>query len=329
MRNALVILCLLTAAAAPAARTDDGRPRPLERVASERKARVLRDARAVFNLDDGSEWITHSVPAAAEPSAIGVTRFDAGGDARVFLVSDWLPKGTIPRGRAGQVYSVALLTDGRVAVSAGWNDGASHNAIFVLHALDDGRYAADKVIELPGVAQVGGGPRNTIAAVTVDASIAGGGPMLTIFDTDGRSLGRFFDGDPSLGAREAVQNANAARLQRVGERRFALYDRASGFLRLFDVDVADARAQAATRSFVDVGNDLAVLAIQPAADGDFVVARSGMIRGRLGTELTVYDGNGVRKESTLLEHPWNFVLRENGRLRGVVMRDGVMLDNVR
>jgi hypothetical protein len=333
MKSTGIVVCLLVAANALAVRMDIDPHRKLEPAGSERLTKVLLDARGTFALEDGSQWIRHRVPAAAEPSAIGVTRFGPDGSARVYLVSDWLPKGTIPRGRCGQVFGVALLTDGRVAVSAGWNDGNdSYNAVLVLHALDDGRYATDKVIELPGVAQIAGGPRNTFVAVTSTVSIPGGGPMLTIFDTDGKILGRFFDGDPFLNIIQAVQNASAARLQRLGESRFALYDHATEIIRVFDVDFAGSRANVKTRAsiFIDdaAGADVRVVGMQPSSDGDLLVARTGVIRGRPGTQLTIYDENGGVKQSSVLEHPWNFMLQEHGRVRGVVMRDGISLDTV-
>jgi hypothetical protein len=333
MKKTAIVLSILVAANVLAARIDIEPNRKLEAVDSERKARVLRDARGTFALEDGSQWITHSVPAKGEPSAIGVTRFGPDGSARVFLVSDWLPKGAIPRGRCGQVFSVALLNDGRVAVSAGWNDGDSHNAVFVLRGLDDGRYATVKVIELPGVRQIAGGPGDTFVAVTSNASILGGGPMLTIIDTDGKILGGFFDGDPILNISRAVQNASAACLQRLGESRYALYDQSTEFIRVFDVGLEGTRANVATRTTIFIGDDpagaeLRVLGMKALADGDLLVARMGFIRGRAGTQLTIYDTNGGLKQSSVLEQPWNFMLQEHDRIRGVVMRDGVSLDTV-
>jgi len=333
MKKTMIVACLLVAANALAARIEVDPHRKLEPAGSERMTKVLLDYRGAFALEDGSQWITHSVPAAAEPGAIGVTRFGPDGSARVFLVSDWLPRGAIPRGRCGQVFGVALLTDGRVAVSAGWNDGDSHNAVIVLRALDDGRYATVKVIELPGVDQIAGGPRNTFVAVTSNASLPAGGPMLTIFNTDGKILGSFFDGDPFLNVSRAVQNAMAAQLQRLGESRFAFYDRSSEFIRVFDVHLAGTRANVTMRTSIFLGDDpaganLKFLGMQAAPDGDLFVARMVSINGSYSTLLALYDENGGLKQKTVLEHPWNLMLQERGRVRGVVMRDGVSLDTV-
>lgn len=333
MKKTILALSLIAAANAFAARLDIQPRRALDPVDSERMARVLRDARSEFTLEDGSKWIIHRVPAQNEPSAYGVTRFGADGSARVFLVSDWLPKGSIPRGWCGQVSAVAQLSDGRVLASAGWTDGTnSHNGIFVLRALPDGRYATDQLIELPGVAQIAGGPRNTIAAVTDDASIAGGGPLLTLLDTQGHVLGRWFDG-AALSAPAAAQNSVQARLQRISESRFALYDPSVEMIRVFDLAVANGRATLAVRTNVFVGDDavsagLHLIGIEAAADGDVLVARSGVIRGKPGTQLTVYDQHGGVRQSTTLDRPWNFMLRENGRIRGVVMRGDVVLDTI-
>lgn len=331
MKKTMFVVCLLVAANALAARIEVDPHRKLEPAGSERMAKVLLNYRAAFALEDGSQWITHSVPARAEPSAIGVTRFGPDGSARVFLVSDWLPKGAIPRGRCGQVFGVALLTEGRIAVSAGWNDGDSHNAVIILRPLTDGGYATVKVIELPGVDQIAGGPGNTFLAVTSSAFIPGGGPMLTIFDTDGKILGSFFDGDPTLNVSHAMQNAMAAHLKRLGESRFAFYDKSTEFIRVFDVDLAGPRTKVTTRTSIFLGDDpafanLKFLGMQATPDGDLVVARMGMINGSPGTQLALYDQNGGLKQKTVLEHPWNLLLQEQGRVRGVVMRDGVSLD---
>lgn len=335
MRNTMLILSLLLTANALGERWDIQPHKPFVAVQSPRKAKALRDARAAYTLSDGSQWITHSVPAQREPSAIGVTRFGVDGSARVFLVSDWLPKGTIPRGSCGQVYGVALLTDGRVAISAGWTDGhASHNGIFILRATEDRDYAVDKLIEVPGVAQIAGAPRNTILAVTDDATLRGGGPLLTLFDTQGRRLGTLFDKHLPISASEAARNAINARLQRINERGFALYDPSEAQVHVFDVDVLESGNEAIVtpRRGIFVGDDastanLPVLAIDARDDGDLLVARAGLMSGAPGTRLTIYGRDGAPKQSATLDRPWNLTIRENGQLRGVLLRHDVVLDS--
>lgn len=75
-------------------------------------------------------------------------------------------------------------------------------------------------------------------------------------------------------------------------------------------------------------NLLKFLGMQATPDGDLFVARMGVISGSPGTQLALYDENGGLKQKTVLEHPWNLMLQEHGRIRGVVMRDGVSLDSV-
>jgi hypothetical protein len=333
MRKTMLILSLLLANNALAVRLAVDPRTAVEPVDSPRKAKVLRDARAAFTLPDGSQWITHRVPAQREPGAIGVTRFGTDGTARVFLVSDWLPKGSIPRGWCGQVYGVTLLTDGRVAVSAGWTDGRnSHNAIVILSLRGDGRYDTDKVIELPGVAQIAGAPRNTILAVTNDANRRGGGPLLTLFDTEGRKIGAGFSDHLPVSAPEAAQNARKARLHRFGERRFAFYDPYSESVAVIDFEVLERETILTPIQVTFVGDDattsaLPVLDIDQSPDGDILVVRAGVIRGTPGTQLTIY-GEGAAKQSVILDRPWNLMLRENDRVRGVVLRGQVALDTV-
>ena len=334
MKTTVSILALLFATNALAIELHVPPRRELEAVASPRKAKVLRDARAAFTLPDGSQWITHSVPAKREPSAIGVTRFDRDGSATVFLVSDWLPKGTIPGGFCGQVYGVAQLTDGRVAVSAGWTTGAaSHNGIFVLRRRDDGRYDTDSRFELPGVGQIAGGPANMIVAVTVDATRGDGGPLLSVFDTDGTVRARAFAQDPSSSA-EALRNAHDTHVLRVSDDLYAIYTPFDEQVFLYEMRHVEPELIFHGIRGTFVGDDAGlatarVLGIDVTPNGDILVVRSGMIQGRPGTNLTVYTKKFRDiKQSETLDIPWSLLLREHGQLRGLVHRDGVQLDTV-
>ncbi len=334
MRKTILGLLLLSAGNALALRLNVEPRRGFDPVDSPRKAKVLLDSRAAFTLEDGSQWITHGIPAQREPGAIGVTRFGPDGTVRLFLLSDWLPQGSIPGGMCGQIYGVALLTDGRVAVSAGWTDGHdSHNAILILNLRRDGRYDTDKVIEVPGVAQIAGAPRNTVLAITNDANLRGGGPLLTLYDTAGRRRAALFDDQLSVSASEAAQSSMKARLHRTGERGFVFYDPYKDSVIVFDLEVVEKEVIFTPIHVAFIGEDAAtaglpVLGIDASPDGDVVVARVGMIRGTYGTQLTVYGSDGSVKQSTTLDRPWNLILRENDRIRGVVLRDGVVLDTV-
>lgn len=329
----MLILSLFVVADALALRVDTA-PKIGDPVDSPRKAKALIDARGVFMLSDGSEWITHAVAMPREMSAIGVTRFGHDGSVRLFLLSDWLPKGSIPGGMCGQVYGVTLLTDGRVVISGGWTDGPdSHNAILILRGAADGRYERDKVIELPGVTHVVGGPRNTILAVTSDANRQGGGPLLTLFDAEGHKIGTGFGDHLSVSAPEAAQNAMKARLLRYSDRDFAFYDPYKETVYMFNVDVLEKGADVGGNRVQFIGDDpatssLPVLGIDASSNGDLLVARVGRIRGKIGTQLTVYGSDGSVKQSTFLDRPWNLMLYENDRIRGVVLRNGVELDTV-
>ncbi|HEX8152411.1 MAG TPA: hypothetical protein VF698_04760 [Thermoanaerobaculia bacterium] len=332
MRIRIVALMLLLTAGSAFAQGWEIQPSATpEPVASARKAKVLRTARAAYTLPDGSQWITHSVPARREPGAIGVTRFGSDGSARVFLVSDWLPKGTIPRGWCGQVYGVALLTDGRIAVSGGWNDGRdSHNAIFVLRALADGAYGPDAVFEVAGVAQIAGGPRNSIVAVTHDVNRRRGDPLLTIFDTRGSILAFLFDRSSSTTPPEAAQNAMRAHLQWIDAQTFAVSDSHAQVVYVFSLQVLDHEVVLIPRQVFFVGEDastatLPIVGIDANANGDVLVARTGVARGRMGTHLTVYR-NDATIETAVLDRPWNLILRENGQVRGLVMKNDPLLD---
>lgn len=338
MKTPLLLLSLIVATNAFAVRLQVKERMELEPVASPRKAKVLADARAAFSLPDGSQWITHGTWAEREPGAIGVTRFGADGSERLFLLSDFLPQGSIPRGRVGQIYGVATLDDRRVAVSGGWTDGReSHNAIVILRPRHDGSYETERVNEVPGVRQIVAAPRNTVLAVTTDATARDGGPLLTLYDTAGRVRARLGPGKGSKfsSAAEAARNASNAHLRRVTDTLFACYDPAAQEVAVFAVDVREDEVIVTGRNVPFVGDDastahLPVIGIEAFPNGDVLVARTGAIAGRVGTQLTVYAASGPHavKQSIFLDRPWNQMLRENGRIHGVVRRGGIALDPV-
>ncbi|MEA2337171.1 MAG: hypothetical protein QOE82_1178 [Thermoanaerobaculia bacterium] len=321
---------------AAAARLKVDPARRLEPVGSERMARVMRDAYAMFALPDGSKWIVHKVPAKREPGAMGVTRFGPDGAAHVFLLSDWLPKGTIPGGWCGQVYGVARFDDGRIGVSGGWTDGVNvHNAIFILGGRDHGAFDVEKLVELPSVRQLCAGPDDTILAITSDPGKRDGGPLLSLVRADGTVLPLGFLSAMPISAGDAAQRATKARISRYAERRFALYDPQIESVVLFDLRVAKGEAVLAGNNVIFIGDDPhdpALLGFDVRPDGDLVVIRTGTVSGATATHLAVYDGSGaapaLRKQTVITAHPWNFALPEAGGLRGVVFHDGVEFDTV-
>lgn len=336
VRKSVVLCSLLLATNAFAVRLEVQPRMMFVPVAEPRKAQVLREARDAFTLPDGSQWITHPVPAENEgSSAVGVTRFEVDGSATVFLVSDWLPKRSIPNGWCGQVYGVSQLSDGRIAVSAGWTDGSqSHNGIFILRVREDGRYDTDKLIRLPGVAQIVGTQNNSILAVTNDPGRRDHGPLLTSYDTEGVKFGGFFGGDMAVSAVEAAQNAAKARLVRVGETGFAFYNPREESIYLFHFEVGHREGVFIPKTRIFIGDDaeiaaLPVVGIDVSEDWEVLVARVGNFRGTIGTHLTVYDSDNKVKQTTTLDRPWNLMLREKGRIHGVVRRGEVSLDTVR
>lgn len=335
MRKTLLGFSLLVASNVLAVRLEVKERMTFDPVASPRMAKVLRDARGAFTLPDGSQWITHATWAEREPSAIGVTRFGADGSERLFLLSDFLPKGTIPRGWVGQVYGVALLDDGRIAVSGGWTDKrTSHNAIIILRPLKDGSYETERVNKVPGVRQIVGAPRNTILAVTSDANLRDGGPLLTVYDTEGRMRARGFMHKGRFSPAEAARNASEAQLRRVTDTLFALYDPSGQEVVVFWMEVKDAETIWKGHSVLFVGDDastahLPIIGFDAWGNGDVLIARAGNIRGRVGTQLTLYAANShAVKQSIFLDRPWNHMLREHDKIHGVVHRGQVALDTV-
>lgn len=338
MKKLMLVVSLLLTVNSYAAKLDAPPRRNLNPVKSPRQAEVMREARAIFALADGSLWVTHPVPAESEPSALGVTRFGTDGSAKVFLLSDWLPKGAVPNGWCGQVYGVTMLTDGRVAVSGGWTDGRdSHNAIFVLRRVADGTYSTDRKFEWAGVADIVGGPNNTILAVTSNASLRNGGPLLTLFTAGGAVIGTHAACNPPQAKLEALQNARKARLRRVGRNRFAVYEPAVDSVAIVDVEITRGGSTWSTAGHVFVGDDahtahLPFIGFEVSPDGNEVlVARTGPIDGRYGTQLTLYSRRGIGevKQKTVTDMPWNFMIRQNNEVHGVVRHRDVLLDTVR
>jgi hypothetical protein len=335
MKPTLLAIALFIATNALAVRLEVPKGSAPAAVDTPRKAEKLREARAVFTLPDGSLWVAHPAPAKREPNAIAVTRFDPDGSAAAFAVSDWLPKGSIPRGWCGQVYGVTQLSDGRIAVSGGWTDGAeSHNAIFTLRRREDGRYDTDRVVKLPGVGEIAGTAGNGIVAVTDDASRRDHGAILTAIDAEGHRIAVLAGNKTeALTAVQAAQNTANAKLQRVGEKWFAFYNPAAEEVYIFEVVVGRREATIMGVAVIFIGDDaelasLRVIGIEVADDRDVIVVRTGRYRGRLATHLTVYDHIGRVKETKTLDEAWNHVIREKGKLHGVVNRGDVLLDTM-
>lgn len=311
---------------------------------SSARGRVLRNAIKTFVLSDGSEWITHRLSGYRENSPIGITRIDRDGTEELFLGSNWLPDGTTAPGGAGQIYGITDL-EGGFAVAVGWNrDGRSRNAILVL----SGSYETVRIIEVPGISSVVGGPKSTILALTDDAAVAGGGPMLTVFDTAGTVLGRFFPGQ-SRSPGEAVRNSIRSNLQQIASSRYALYDDLRETMFVFDLHVGDyvmpaprhkwvraagatnGAAKVAEHSRIFVGGDasfaqLVTVATHVAKDGRAIVVRTGLVDGAPRSVAAVYRGDGEVIGTWKSKHPWNTVIRSGNEFRGVVMRDGVVLE---
>lgn len=335
MRNALLAVMLFLSTNALGARLEVPAGGGLTVIESPRKASKLRDARAVFTLPDGSLWVAHPAPAQREPNAIAVTRFEPDGSAAAFAISDWLPKGSIPRGWCGQVYGVTQLTDGRVAVSGGWTDGTeSHNGVFILRRRQDGRYDTDRVVKLAGVGEIAGTAGNGIIAVTDDPMRADHGAILTVIDAAGNAFAALHGNKTeTLTAVEAAQNTASAKLQRIHDNGFAFYNPAAEEIYIFELRVGHRQASIKGWYSVFTGDDaelakLPVVGLEVTDDRDVVVARTGRFRGRIGTHLTVYDQIGRVKETKALDRAWNHVIREQGKLHGVVNSGEIVLDTV-
>jgi hypothetical protein len=194
----------------------------------------------------------------------------------------------------------------------------------------------ERVIELAGVARITDGPDGTVAALTSNASIRGGGPLLTILLPDGAAIAAYLSPLETLTAVEAAQNAGKARIQRVGERSFLLYDPSRGSILAFDLTVDVSRHESTFTpirfTFVDedpTTADLPVMDISGAEDGDVLVIRTGRVRGRFATLLTVYGSLSSVVEEAVLENPWNHAIAIADEIRGVVLRNSAHFDTIR
>jgi hypothetical protein len=321
VRRLFLAASLVIAANAFAVRLEVAPETALTPVDSPRQAEALRNAIGVFRLPDRSLWVTRLKPSALDPSAMPVTRFAADSSVKEFFLSEWLPKGTLANDHGGQVRAVTQLDDGRVVVSGGWNDGkASYNAVFILRARDDGHYETEKVIRMPGVSGIAAIGGNSIVAVTDDAMRRG--PLLTLVNTEGQRRG-ILASDPAMSAIAAAQNASSGRLQRVGESSIAFYNPSEQKIYLIELNASSKDDVVAEKRVVSIGGDAAlaslrVVGIDIAKDGDVIVARVGPLDGAFGTHLTIYGADDKVKKTVTVDRPWNHMLREEGRLQGVV-----------
>lgn len=334
MKLRILLVLFAVTSQAFAARLDVDSKRPMEAITSERKANVLIQARRVFSLPDGSLWVTHPVPAEREPSALGVTRFSADGSARVFLLTDWMRKGEVRHGWCGQVYGVALLDDGHLAVSGGWTDGSnSHNAIFVLKPRADGGYDTINRFDVPGVAELVAAAPDRIFAITNDPSRAGGGALLTLYNQEGVAISGYAPENRNTSVLEAAQNARNSRVVRISRYRFAIYNAFDRTVDVLDVKPETARGAVFapfSKIFIDGDATIANLPVIgiAATQKEVLVVRSGNVRGHFGTLFTAYNSLADVTAESFLDRPWNFVFPENGKLRGVVHYKDAMLDTI-
>jgi uncharacterized protein YodC (DUF2158 family) len=322
-----------------------------ERIEDSRRIMLFRQSRSSQTLSDGTEWVTHPCPARKEPGCIAVTRL-LNGKATTFLAADFLPGApghTVPIGSGGQVYSVAALDDGTQAVSLGWNDGHdSHNAIVFLVSTGD-RYTSARVVELPCVRAIAAGPDGTVLAITSNASVRGGGPRLTLLDSQGTILGSWFDGDPSATPAQAARLASSLRLEKIASGRYTFFDPAVALLRVFNIDGTNPSTRAMNLpNFVQARKGAASAAMTPLAaislnddlTGQFVldvhttphlvtsVTTVGSIDGQPRTRVTLYDTNGGVSGRWVSEHPWRHAEHHGNVLTGVVDRDDLWTESV-
>jgi hypothetical protein len=302
----------------------------LDAVSDDHRADLLRDAHLMVALGDGSEWAFHSCPARAEKSCIAVTRI-AKGEQTVFLAADFLPNmpgGTIPIGAGGQIYSVANLNGGGVAVSLGWNDGRdSHNAVVFASPKND-RYSIDRVVEFPTVRAIVPGPRGTVLAITSDSSLAGGGPQLTLVDSNGHTLGQWFEGDRSRSAVRAAQGANDLRLEQVAPGRFALFNPSDMTLRVFDLSE---NASLTMHSTAVINDDLAgqtIRDVHTSPNGATAIVGVGKIDGEYRTSVNLYSSTGALTGRWFSDSPWHNVDHRGQVFKGIIVRDDVRTETV-
>lgn len=338
MKQLVAVAVILTATLVPAAGASTLRPQShaIDSVEKgSRRAKVLEKSVRTIAFADATEWVIHPVWAARETSPMGVTRFAADGAPELYLVSDWLPKGSIPRGYVGQVYGVADLEDGGVAATVGWNGrrGDVHNAVLFLERRGANDYHLRATVELPGVADVVRGPAGTAVVVTGAAQRTGGGPLLTVVNPTG-VVGEFFTPDTAGDAHLALRNIVHARLQHIGGATYALYDAGRQTLTRFNLIVKrEGRAELAVAETFSVDNDPAlsagrVVGLQVAANGSALIARVGRSESGPQTVVTRFSRTGLVDGTWVSQHPWNAVVPRRGGLGGVVSRGAVLVETV-
>jgi hypothetical protein len=329
--GALLMMGSMTMTAGATLRPQSHVVRQVEK-GSRRELALQKVLRAV-TFEDETEWIIHPVWAARERSPIGVTRLSADGRAELYLVSDWLPKGSIPRGSVGQVHSVADLGARSIAAAVGWTDpdGEVHNAVLFLDRVDD-KYERRATVDLPGVADVVRGPAGTAIVVTASAHRAGGGPRLTVIAPRG-VVGELLPASEHADARDAVRRLPQTSLQHVGGSEYAFYDPLDRTLYRFTAVLAGERVQFRALENLSIDDDPAtssdrLVGVFAHSDGGALVARVGLRANGPRTVITMFSSTGAVEGTWESEAPWNAVLRRPGGVDGVVSRGGVQIESV-
>lgn len=255
MKKSVLLLLLLTTIPLLAARREGSRFDEIPR--DDPSSALFTRAQRVIPFADGSRFVVTLAPTATDPKAITGALVMSDRTIHHFTGASLLPEGFLAPGLLGQINSAARLSATELAISLGYlRPGKGAGGAIVLVTLRDGRWTTSRVIDMPtGVRDLAGGPGGTILAVTADVvrmKRDGAAPLVTILDSAGRVAGEWFDvaiANPAAAAR----NAHRARLQRLGNGSFALFDDASASVRTFDVVAEKDRYTATVRRTIAVG----------------------------------------------------------------------------
>ncbi|MBV9496456.1 MAG: hypothetical protein JOZ54_19575 [Acidobacteria bacterium] len=353
-------LCLLSLLFASAVVPEHSMAPALHSVAvvppDSREARVLSTVRDSFDTDDGVHWLLHPVEGQPSRQRSGtpyiVTRLDPARPTRLFFATDFLPTETTPRGDIGQIDDLGRIDGETIGVSMVWQDTKwNAHAGLVLAKPNGDEYTPVRILEAPGIRRAVGGPNGTIVAITHDLR-GGDAPLITVYGRDGAILAEAYPIGRFLKAKQAWQKSWWARIRRLGDDRFALYEPEAKQVRVFRVEAPrrtedaelfvtaekkrDAEAKIVELASVDVADagakacsdeeGVRVLDIDATPANRVTVVRTGIFDGKYTTLVSVYENGEVRAWRN--ENPWRVVWRSGTGWRGVIMKDEILHEDV-
>lgn len=297
-------------------------PEPAAAV-TERGLQYHHAARRIIRLADGSDLLIYEpLPRDHQrPPQMDAYMLSSRGaeEDRNFRLSVWIPD-QMAADTYGQITSAAMSGDHQwLAFVGGWSgksDKRGHNGVFLLQQEPKTRsWRVKSWFDLQGtcVGDIAFGPNDTLLLLAQK-------PSILVYTFSGQNVGSFID---PLAQPASTVNA---RLVRVGDHSYAIYDPENAQVRFIEVTATGKDFREIRSVPLPFTTDrVNLVGFDPRPDGRVVLARSLVEAGRGKTIVTVLDAKGSVAEEWQAPRTWSYGVIGGG-LRGysvIANRPGV------